>query len=71
MTIRIEVSGPEHAGKTSVVALIARLFEEQGVKVYLQAADPQLQPKLADNLSNVAARVACETIIITEMQTSK
>jgi thymidylate kinase len=67
--VEIEVSGKEHAGKTSVIAAIANRLEELGVKVILQRIDPQLDQKLTMDPKTLE-RLATTTVFIREVETS-
>ena len=69
--IRIQVSAPEHSGKTSTIVLLARYLESLGATVILQKADPQLDDKLGHDEEVLRERVKDKTILITEMQTFK
>ena len=68
--IRIEVSAPEHSGKTSLRVLLARHLEELGAKVILQT-DDQLAEKLAKSDEALRARIQGVEIVLTEMRTSR
>lgn len=46
MRVTIEVQGPEHSGKTSLIAVVSRFLERLGAKVIIQRADPQIDEKL-------------------------
>ena len=66
--IRIEVSGPEHSGKTSMLAYLEFVLKNAGMVVTLQKADPQLNEKL-EKLDESVRRLAGEPVVITEIQT--
>lgn len=66
--LKIQVTGPEHIGKTSLVAVIAKALEEHGVTVVLQRADGQLEEKL-ENLDQSIARVRGTSVFLSESNT--
>ena len=69
--IHIQISAPEHSGKTTLVALLHYFLKDLGANVKTQKADPQINDKLdciSDDLEN---RLKGVEILITEMQTYK
>ena len=72
MTIRIEVTGAEHSGKTTLIAFLGKIFEEYDIDdIVLQSADPQFNDKLLLGFDELAYRLQKEHIVITELQTAK
>ena len=66
--LEILVTGADHTGKTSLIALIAHALEEQGLtNVILQRIDPQLDDKL-ENTDKARARLKDQKIFIREMR---
>lgn len=68
---RIEISGPEHAKKTTLLVLIADYLESIGVNVIRQQADPQFGQKMDMSPDALEGKVHGMTVTITEMQTRK
>jgi molybdopterin-guanine dinucleotide biosynthesis protein len=67
--IIVQVSGKEHSGKTSLIALIGELLKEHGLEnVTFQRADPQIDEKLAD-LDAARTRAMKSKILIREFNT--
>ncbi len=67
--IRVQVSGPPHSGKTSLIAVCAQILRSLGAKVTVQRADPQIDEKF-ENLEDSKQRIKeADEIIFTEMQT--
>ena len=69
--IHIQVSAPEHSGKTSLMVLLYNHLSELGAKVTLQRADPQIDDKLAAPGETLRERLKTVDILITEMQTHR
>ena len=69
--ITIQVSAPEHSGKTSLVALLYHHLTALGAVVKLQRADPQLDEKLEIDDETLAERLTNVRVDIMEMQTYK
>lgn len=69
--VRIQISAPEHSGKTSLIVLIGRYLESLGATVSVQRADPQLPEKLDHDDLLLSTRIKDLEITITEMQTFK
>lgn len=67
--LKVHVSGPEHTGKTSLIAVIAKALEDHGVTVVLQRADGQLDKKL-ENIEQSIERVNGATVFLSETQTA-
>jgi len=65
----IEITGPEHSGKTTLAVLLGRILEQHGAKVTLQQIDPQFDEKNSATNADLARRVEGMEILITEMQT--
>lgn len=61
---RIEISGPEHAKKTTLAVLVADYLESLGVEVVRQKADPQYAEKAAADPAELRARVAGTKVFI-------
>lgn len=66
--VAVQVSGPEHSGKTSVIAVLADMLAQLGIECVVQRADPQLDGKL-ENPSDALERCKSVLIKLTEMQT--
>ena len=69
--IHIQVSAPEHSGKTSLMVLLYNHLREMGAKVTLQRADPQIDDKLSAPDDTLRERLKSVDIVITEMQTHR
>lgn len=70
--VEINVSGPEHAGKTTLIALIARSLQDAGLTVQVQLADPQIFEKIAMGQEALRARLHKDTQVrLTETQTAR
>jgi len=68
--VTIQISAPEHSGKTSLIVLLAKHLESLGAaKVTVQHADPQLSAKLSLDESTLIDRLKTMEITLTEMQT--
>lgn len=66
---KVEISGPEHQGKTTLAVLIARLLQDCGAIVTLQRADPQIDEKISKPHAELVERVNGLEILVTELQT--
>lgn len=66
--IDIQVSGPEHQGKTTLVAYLARLLTEAGAELIVQRADPQIDQKLAMSPDELRQKIAGKKIFLREIQ---
>ena len=64
----VQVSGREHSGKTSLIALISELLTLHGIDHDVQRIDTQLDDKLV-NIDDSIERVKRSKIIIMEYQT--
>ncbi len=69
--IVIQVSAPEHSGKTSLMALLYHHLCGLGGEVVLQKADPQIEAKLSKSDDELKERLKTVQIVLTEMQTYK
>jgi len=69
--ITIQVSAPEHSGKTSLMVLLYHHLRELGAAVTLQRADPQIDEKLELGGEILRERLKSVEIVITEMQTHR
>lgn len=67
--ITIQVSGPEHSGKTSLAVVVAQLLTDLGADVRLQRADPQIDEKMNADPEDVRERLKTVRVDIMEMQT--
>ena len=67
--ITIQVSAPEHSGKTSVMVLLYHHLRGLGANVTLQRADPQIEEKLDLGEDALRERLKSIDVVITEMQT--
>ena len=67
--ITIQVSAPEHSGKTSLMVLLYNHLRELGANVVLQRADPQIGEKLELGDDTLRERLKSVEVLITEMQT--
>ena len=67
--ITIQVSAPEHSGKTSLMVLLYHHLRELGANVILQRADPQIEKKLGLDDDALRERLKSVEVMITEMQT--
>jgi hypothetical protein len=68
--VRVQIAGPEHTAKTTLMVLIADYLETIGVNVIRQRADPQFAAKMAVGSDALEGKVHGMTVVITEMQTS-
>ena len=68
---RIEISGPEHAKKTTLAVIVADYLESLGIEVVRQQADPQYAAKAAAGVESLREKVAGTKVFICEMQTSR
>jgi CO dehydrogenase nickel-insertion accessory protein CooC1 len=66
--IDIQISGPEHQGKTTLVAYLARLLTEAGAELIVQRADPQIDQKLAMSADELRQKIAGKKIFLREIQ---
>lgn len=69
--IIIQVSAPEHSGKTSLIALLYHHLQDLGARVTVQRADPQIEEKLGATAQELRERLSTVDILITEMQTHR
>ena len=69
--ITIQVSAPEHSGKTSLMVLLYHHLRGLGASVVLQRADPQIEEKLELGEEILRERLKSVDIVITEMQTHR
>ncbi len=67
--ITIQVSAPEHSGKTSLMVLLYHHLRGLGANVVLQKADPQIEEKLELGEEALSERLKSIDVVITEMQT--
>ncbi len=69
--VRIEVSGPDHAGKGLLIALITHHLRELGISVLVQSEDTHNGKKLAKEDEELLAKFKEKEsiVVITEMQT--
>ncbi len=67
--IIVQVSGREHSGKTSLIALIDELLKQRGIDVVVQRIDEQFDEKVV-NIDETIERVKRSKIIIMEHQTA-
>ena len=67
--ITIQVSAPEHSGKTSLMVLLYHHLRSLGANVILQRADPQIEEKLELGDDVLRERLKSVDVLITEMQT--
>lgn len=67
--ITIQVTAPEHSGKTSLMVLLYHHLRELGASVTLQRADPQIEEKLELGTDVLRERLKSVEVVITEMQT--
>lgn len=65
----IQISGPEHVGKTTLSVLLARFLEDHGATVHLQAQH-QLAKKTRKETDELAKRLQGLEFLIMEMQTA-
>jgi CO dehydrogenase nickel-insertion accessory protein CooC1 len=65
--IEVEISGPEHHGKTTLVAYLSKILTEAGAELIVQRADPQIDQKLALTLEELREKVAGRTIFLREV----
>ena len=54
--IDIQVAGPEHRGKTTLIAYLAKLLEDAGADLIVQRADDQIDEKLRCHPTSFATR---------------
>lgn len=66
---RIEILGPEHSKKTTLLILIADYLESIGVNVVRQQADPEFSSKMKKTGDELEAKVHGMQVMITEMNT--
>ena len=69
--ITIQVSAPEHSGKTSLMVLLYQHLNSLGASVTLQRADPQIEQKLEASEAALRERLKGVDIVIMEMQTHR
>lgn len=67
----IQVSGPEHSGKTTVAVLVAKYLESLGATVHLQKGDPQIDDKMEKSVEELSTRLGSVDVTLMEMQTGK
>jgi hypothetical protein len=65
--IEVEISGPEHHGKTTLVAYLTKILTEAGAELIVQRADPQIDQKLALTLEELREKVAGRRIFLREV----
>ncbi len=68
--ITIIVEGPDHAGKSHEIALIAKLLKKEGCNVAVQAEETHNAGTLAMTEAAQAPHLSSAQIIIKEMRTS-
>ena len=68
---RIEISGPEHSKKTTLLVLLSRYLVSIGVDVVPQRTDPQFSAKMDVDSAELEAAVKGARVTITEMMTSR
>jgi predicted AAA+ superfamily ATPase len=66
--IEIRVVGPEHQGKTTLIAYISRLLTEAGADLIVQRADSQFEEKLALSVDELRDKIAGKKIFLREVQ---
>jgi predicted AAA+ superfamily ATPase len=66
--IDIQISGPEHRGKTTLVAYLTRVLTEAGADLIVQRADNQLDDKLALTPEQLREKIAGTKIFLREIQ---
>ena len=66
--IDVQVSGEEHQSKTTLVAYLAGVLTEAGVKVIVQKADAQIDQKLELPLATLKEKLAGKTIFLREVE---
>ncbi len=66
--IDVQVSGPEHHGKTTLVAYLSKLLVEAGADLIVQRADNQLDDKLALSTDELREKIAGKKIFLREIQ---
>lgn len=66
--IDIQVSGPEHHGKTTLVAYLSRVLADAGVDLIVQRADAQIDEKFALSLDQLREKIAGKRIFLREIQ---
>jgi len=66
----ITVQGPDHSGKTTIIALIEEYLRGIGCEVTLQMADAQLPEKLTADRSKLIARMQGVKVFLSEATTS-
>jgi hypothetical protein len=66
--IIVQISGNEHSGKTSLLALLGELLHQHGIEATIQRVDPKLDDKL-EHIDESIERVKHSKILITEFQT--
>jgi predicted AAA+ superfamily ATPase len=65
--IEVEISGPEHHGKTTLVAYLTKILTEAGAELIVQRADHQIEEKLALTLEELREKIAGRTIFLREV----
>ena len=66
--IDIQIAGPEHRGKTTLVAYLSKLLTEAGADLIVQKADPQIDEKLALSVEQLREKIAGKKIFLREIQ---
>jgi len=66
--IDIQIAGPEHHGKTTLVAYIAKLLTDAGADLIVQRADEQIDEKLALSLEELRNKISGKRILLREIQ---
>jgi hypothetical protein len=65
--IEVEISGPEHHGKTTLVAYLTKILTEAGAELIVQRADHQIDEKLALTLEELREKIAGRKIFLREV----
>lgn len=68
--VRIEVQGPDHAGKGLVMAAIARALSAYGCLVTVQSETTHNKPKMELSDMDLADRLKDREVVVMELHTS-
>jgi hypothetical protein len=66
--IEIQVAGPEHRGKTTLIAYLSKLLTEAGADLIVQRADSQIEEKFALSVDELRDRIGGKKIFLREVQ---
>lgn len=69
--IHVEVSGPEHAGKGHLIALITNFLREQNLDVVVQCEETHYEDKFNQTKEQHIEKLVNRKIVISEMKTYK